>query len=69
MGGGLESRCVGRVCGADGAVRVTQSKDKFLAVVNAAVNLRVPLNAGNFLISRGTVSFVSRCLAPWIQLG
>ena len=21
MGGGLESRCVGRVCGADGAVR------------------------------------------------
>jgi len=24
MGGGLESRCVGRVCGADGAVRVTR---------------------------------------------
>ena len=23
MGGGLESRCVGRVCGADGAVRLT----------------------------------------------
>ena len=23
MGGGLESRCVGRVCGADGAVRRT----------------------------------------------
>ena len=23
MGGGLESRCVGRVCGADGAVRGT----------------------------------------------
>ena len=23
MGGGLESRCVGRVCGADGAVRCT----------------------------------------------
>ena len=68
MGGGLESRCVGRVCGADGAVRVTQVKNKFL-VVNAAVNLRVPLNAGHFLISRGTVSFVSRCLAPWIQLG
>jgi len=22
MGGGLESRCVGRVCGADGAVRL-----------------------------------------------
>jgi hypothetical protein len=48
---------------------VTRGKDKFLAVVNAAVNLRVPLNAGNFLISRGTVSLVSRSLAPWIQLG
>jgi len=24
MGGGLESRCVGRVCGADGAERPTQ---------------------------------------------
>ena len=24
MGGGLESRCVGRVCGADGAVRRLQ---------------------------------------------
>jgi len=24
MGGGLESRCVGRVYGADGAVRLTQ---------------------------------------------
>ena len=24
MGGGLESRCVGRVCGADGAVRLSQ---------------------------------------------
>ena len=68
MGGGHNSHCVGRVCGADVAVRVTQSKDKFL-VVNAAVNLRVPLNAGNFLISRGTVSLVSRSLAPWIQLG
>ena len=25
MGGGLESRCVGRVCGADGAVRMAPS--------------------------------------------
>ena len=24
MGGGLESRCVGRVCGADGAVRLAR---------------------------------------------
>lgn len=50
-------------------IDVTQVRDKFLVVVNATVNLRVPLNAGSFLISRGTVSFVSRSLAPWIQLG
>jgi hypothetical protein len=49
-------------------IDVAQGKDKFLAAVNAAVNLRVPLNAGNYLISRGNVSFVSRSLAPWIQL-
>jgi len=24
MGGGLESRCIGRVCGADGAVRLAR---------------------------------------------
>jgi hypothetical protein len=40
-------------------IDVTESKTKILVVVNAAVNLRVPLNAGNFLISRGAVSFVS----------
>ena len=50
-------------------IDVTQGKDKFLVAVNAAVTLRVPLNAGNFLISRGTVSFVSMSLAPWIHLG
>jgi hypothetical protein len=27
---------------------VTQGKDRFLAGVNAAGNLRVPINAGNF---------------------
>ena len=32
MGGGLESRCVGRVCGADGAVR--QHPHKFLIGVS-----------------------------------
>jgi hypothetical protein len=50
-------------------IDVAQHKDKFLVVVNAVVNLRVPLKAGDFLISRGTVSFVSSSLAPWIQLG
>jgi hypothetical protein len=45
-----------------GVIDVTQGKDKFLVDVNAAVNLQVPLNAGNFLISRGTVSFISRSL-------
>ena len=50
-------------------IDVAQGKDKFLVFVKAAVNLRVPLNAGNFLINRGTVSFISRSLAPWIHLG
>jgi len=50
-------------------IDVTQGKDKFVVVVNVAVNLRVPLNAGSFVISRGTGSFVSRSLASWIQLG
>ena len=29
MGGGLESRCVGRVCDADGAVQVCESRFGF----------------------------------------
>ena len=31
MGGGLESRCVGRVCGADVAVRVARCRNPYAA--------------------------------------
>ena len=29
-GGGLERRCVGRVCGADGAVRLSRAKNTLI---------------------------------------
>jgi len=42
MGGGLESRCVGRVYGADGAVRLVLSSS--LDVTNPNHFNRVPAN-------------------------
>ena len=36
MGGGIESRCVGRVCGADGAVRT--SEGFYVALFNYAAS-------------------------------
>jgi hypothetical protein len=46
------------VCGLDGA----QDKGRWRALVNAVMNLRVPLNAGNFLTSCRPVSFSRRTL-------
>jgi hypothetical protein len=37
-------------------------RDRWLALVNAVVNRRVPYNAGNFLTSRGPVGFSERTL-------
>jgi hypothetical protein len=43
-------------------IDMAQDKDRWRGVVNAAVNLRVPQNAGNFLPSWGPVSFPRRTL-------
>ena len=41
-------------------IDLAQDRDKWQAVVNTVKNLQVTSNAGNFLTSRGTVSFSRR---------
>jgi hypothetical protein len=36
---------------------LAQNRERWLALVNAVLNIRFPQNAGNFLTSRGFVSF------------
>jgi hypothetical protein len=43
-------------------IDVARGRDRWRAVVNAVMNLRFPLNAGNFLTSCGSVSFSERSL-------
>jgi hypothetical protein len=50
-----------RCCGMDW-IELAQDKDRWGALVNAAMNIRVPYNVGNFLTGRKPVSFSSRTL-------
>ena len=54
-------------CGYMDWIGLAQDRDRWRTLVNAAMNLRVPWNAGNFLTSFKPVSFSRRTLHPGVS--
>jgi hypothetical protein len=52
----------GSVMGDMDWIDLAQDRDRWRVLMNTAMNLQVPLNAGNFLTSCETVSFSRRTL-------